>query len=304
MPLPADAPAASSAERLLQELSEQDLANPAIAAAIAYLVEHYIDQPSLNELAAATGMHPHHFQRVFKRWAGISPKRFAQYLTVEHAKRLLSSSQSILDVALEVGLSGPSRLHDLFVACEAMTPGEYKLRGCDMEIRHGVHDTPFGPALIGVTERGVCWLGFAPDGDVVSARAIFEEEWGAATLVEDRRATASVAARTFGGLDTAQGMPPSPLLLRGTNFQIKVWKALLAIPAGRVVSYQQLASAIGHPTAARAVGQALGANPLSVLIPCHRVIRKTGIVDGYRWGTPRKRALLAWESGQTEMGDD
>ena len=169
MPLPANAPAASSAERLLHELSEQDLANPAIAAAIAYLVEHYIDQPSLNELAAAAAMHPHHFQRVFKRWAGISPKRFAQYLTVEHAKRLLNSSQSVLDVALEVGLSGPSRLHDLFVACEAMTPGEYKLRGCDMEIRHGVHDTPFGPALVGVTERGVCWLGFAPDGDVASA---------------------------------------------------------------------------------------------------------------------------------------
>ncbi len=269
--------------------------NPAIARAIHHLVDHHPEQLSLAELAAVTGLHPHHFQRVFKRWAGISPKRFAQYLTVEHAKRLLAEDQCVLGTALDVGLSGPGRLHDLFVACEAMTPGDFKARGLGLDIRYGVHDGPFGPVAIGLTDRGICWLGFA-DGGPAAAAMTLAREWPAATLVRDDAATASVAARVFAGV----GAPGLPLLLRGTNFQVKVWQALLRIPPGRVASYQDVARAIGKPAAVRAVGQAVGRNPIAVIIPCHRVIRKTGVVHDYRWGAPRKRALLAWEAGMRE----
>ncbi len=270
---------------------------PLVAAAIRYLVEHYDEQPSLDEVAAIAGLHPHHFQRVFKRWAGISPKRFAQYLTVEHAKSLLAADESVLGTALDVGLSGPGRLHDLFVACEAMTPGEYKARGRDLVIRYGVHDSPFGPVAIGLTDRGICWLGFA--GDVDDPVAALKAEWREATLVRDDAAVARIAARLFeGGQGVAADLPP--LLLRGTNFQVKVWQALLRIPPGHVASYQQVAAAIGSPAAVRAVGQAVGHNPVAVIIPCHRVIRKSGALHNYRWGESRKRALLAWEAGQRE----
>ena len=270
---------------------------PMVAAAIRYLVEHYDEQPSLDEVAAIAGLHPHHFQRIFKRWAGISPKRFAQYLTVEHAKSLLADDESVLGAALDVGLSGPSRLHDLFVACEAMTPGEYKARGRDLVIRYGVHDSPFGPVAIGLTDRGICWLGFADDTS--DPAATLAAEWGEATLVRDDAAVARIAERLFDGGQTPAELPP--LLLRGTNFQVKVWQALLRIPPGHVASYQQVANAIGSPAAVRAVGQAVGHNPVAVIIPCHRVIRKSGALHNYRWGAPRKRALLAWEAGQREQ---
>ena len=268
-----------------------------VAAAIRYLVEHYADQPSLEEVAAIAGLHPHHFQRIFKRWAGISPKRFAQYLTVEHAKALLTDDESVLGTALDVGLSGPGRLHDLFVACEAMTPGEYKARGRDLVIRYGVHDGPFGRVVIGLTDRGICWLGFAEAA--ADPAAELSAEWGAATLVRDDAAVAGIADRVFGGGDPQGRMPP--LLLRGTNFQVKVWQALLRIPPGRVASYQQVAEAIGSPGAVRAVGSAVGHNPVAVIIPCHRVILKSGAIHNYRWGEARKRALLAWEAGQREQ---
>ena len=271
---------------------------PRVAAAIRYLVDHYAEQPTLETVAAVAGLHPHHFQRVFKRWAGISPKRFAQYLTVEHAKDLLADDESVLGTALDVGLSGPGRLHDLFVACEAATPGDFKARGRDLEIRHGRHDTPFGPVVIGLTPRGVCWLGFA-EGEPAAAIAA---DWPAARLIADPAATGPVADQLF-GIVPATGPGPGPrlsLLLRGTNFQIKVWQALLTIPAGGVASYEDVARAIGRPTAVRAVARAVAGNPGAFLIPCHRVIRKSGALHNYRWGADRKRALLAWEAGRRE----
>jgi AraC family transcriptional regulator of adaptative response/methylated-DNA-[protein]-cysteine methyltransferase len=268
----------------------------AVAAAIEYLVAQYPDRPSLDAVAAVAGMHPHHFQRVFKRWAGISPKRFLQHLTVEHAKQLLAGDESVLGAAIEVGLSGPSRLHDLFVACEAMTPGEYKARGRGLVIRYGIHPGPLGRMLIGLTERGVCWLSFVVAGDEAAAVAAFAADWPDARLVEDRAATAPIAARAFAG----DGRLPLRLLLRGTNFELKVWQALLAIPTGSVVSYEDIATAIGQPTALRAVGRAIGHNPISLLIPCHRVIRKSGAIHNYRWGVGQKRALLAYDAARRE----
>lgn len=272
----------------------------ALSATIRHLVDHWQDQPSLEELAGVAGISPYHFQRLFTRWVGISPKRFVQFLTLDHAKRLLAENQSVLDTALDVGLSGPSRLHDLFVACEAMTPGEYKAEGAGLTIRWGLHDSPFGRALVGSTERGVCWLTFADRADAADALAEFEAAWPAARLVEDAEATRDVAARAFGweGGWRKAGDEPLRLLLKGTNFQVKVWEALLRIPSGAVVSYEDVARAIGQPTAQRAVGAAVGRNPVCVLIPCHRVIQKSGIIHNYRYGVPRKRALLAWEQAR------
>ena len=273
----------------------------AIAAAIRHLVENWQDQPALDKLSEVAGMSPFHFQRLFTQWAGISPKRFLQFLTLDNAKRLLAENNSVLDVALDVGLSGPSRLHDLFVACEAMTPGEYKALGGGLTIRWGLHATPFGPSLVATTERGVCWLSFAEEEDGRDALAEMAAAWPAARLVGDADATRPVAARAFRW--DGKDREPLRLLMKGTNFQIKVWEALLRIPAGAVVSYEDVARAIGQPTAMRAVGAAVGRNPVCVLIPCHRVIQKSGIIHNYRYGVPRKRALLAWEQGRAMPED-
>jgi AraC family transcriptional regulator, regulatory protein of adaptative response / methylated-DNA-[protein]-cysteine methyltransferase len=266
--------------------------NARIAAAIAYIVDHYQEQPSLETMAAASGLSAFHFQRVFKRWAGISPKRFLQYVTLDRAKRLLQGEASVLDAALDAGLSGPSRLHDLFVACDAMTPGEFRARRETLVIRWGLHETPLGRILLGVTARGVCWLAFVDDE--ADAIAAFEAEWRGATLIRDEAGTRAHAERAFeighGGAE------PLPLLLKGTNFQLKVWEALLRIPFGSLVSYQAIASAIGQPRAVRAVGAAIGRNNISWLIPCHRVILNTGVIHNYRWGVPHKRRLLAVEA--------
>jgi len=262
-----------------------------IAGAIAYAAERYHDQPSLEEMAAAARLSPHHFQRVFKRWAGISPKRFLQYVTLGHAKRLLVEDASVLDAALDTGLSGPSRLHDLFVTCDAMTPGEFKALGARLVIRWGLHDAPLGRVLLGATERGICWLSFAVDDD--AAVAELRREWQGATLVRDQAATADLVRRGFEL--AAPAREPLPLLLRGTNFQIKVWEALLRIPFGHLVSYQAIAGAIGQPRAVRAVGAAVGRNSISWLIPCHRVILATGVIHNYRWGIAQKRRLLTVE---------
>lgn len=277
--------------------------HPQMARAIEYLVAHFRDQPSLENMAAAAGMSPFHFQRTFKHWAGISPKRFIQFVTVGHAKQLLEARASILDTALEVGLSGPSRLHDLFVACEAMTPGEYKAYGAALTIRWGIHDGPLGRVLLAATDRGVCWLSFVEDGDDAAAVELFQAEWPAAHLIRDPAATAPLVAKAFAlGKPGGNGAGMLPLHLRGTNFQVKVWEALLHIPAGAVVSYHDIAQSIGHPTAVRAVGQACRLNPLAYIVPCHRVIRKSGLIHGYRWGVSRKRALIAYEAGeQLEM---
>src|SRR3546814_518252 len=227
------------------EASEFDAAplHAAVSAAIEFLVDRYPERPALEEVAAVTGLHRHHFQRVFKRWAGISPKRFTQHLTVEHAKHLLAGHESVLGAALEVGLSGPSRLHDLFVACEAMSPGEYKERGRDLVIRWGFHETPLGRVLVGLTDRGICWFSFETHGDGRPALDEFREEWSEARLIEDREATAPVVRQVVEPL----GRGTVPLLLRGTNFQIKVWQALLRIPPGAVDTYDAVPRPTAHP---------------------------------------------------------
>ena len=267
-----------------------------IEAAILYLEEHFRDQPELGEVAEAAGLGPHHFQRLFRRWAGISPKRFGQYLTLDYAKAQLEGSASILDAAYDAGLSGPSRLHDLFVTYEAMSPGAFKRRGEGVVIAYGLHPSPFGPCFVGQTERGICALGFADggEGNGEAVRAEFERRWPAARFHEDRAATAHVAARIFG--ECPADSTPLRLAVAGTNFQLKVWEALLRIPPGRITSYHALGQALGLPRSARAVGGAVAANPVSYLIPCHRVIRHTGRISHYEWGRSRKRVMLGWEA--------
>jgi len=273
-----------------------------IALAINYLEEHVAEQPSLEEVAEHIGLSPWHFQRLFKSWAGVSPKRFLQYLTVENAKRLLRESGSVLDVALDVGLSGPSRLHDLFVSVEAMTPGEFKSLGKDLSVSYGFHATPFGECLLALTSRGICSLAFVEEENRAEALQQLLETWKAASLVEDPEAGESIISQIFkqGG---EQGRGPVKVLLRGTNFQLKVWQALLRIPEGAAVSYGSLAEAVGHPGAHRAVGTAVGRNPIACLIPCHRVLRTNGDIGGYRWGITRKRAILAREAAVCENID-
>ena len=275
-----------------------------IEAAILYLQEHFRDQPSLDDVAREAGLSPHHFQRLFRRWAGISPKRFAQFLTLDYAKAQLEASASILDAAYDAGLSGPSRLHDLFVTYEAMSPGAFKQGGDGVEISYGVHPSPFGPCFIGQTERGICALGFADDhrSDAQAVRAEFERRWPAARFREDRAATEAIVSRIF---DSGQSGTTEPLRLAlcGTNFQLKVWEALLRIPPGRITSYHALAQALGLPRSARAVGGAVAANPISYLIPCHRVIRRSGRISNYEWGPARKRVMLGWEAAQFGTND-
>jgi AraC family transcriptional regulator of adaptative response/methylated-DNA-[protein]-cysteine methyltransferase len=217
-----------------------------------------------------------------------------QYLTKENAKALLAKSHSLLDISLQLGLSGPSRLHDLFISCEAVTPGEYKQRGAGLGIRYGFHPTPFGDCLLALTERGLCGVSFADEGNTQSLLAEFQKRWAQADLIHDPSATAPYAARIF-SLAHDPDAPPLQLYLSGTNFQLKVWQALLYIPAGQLTTYGQIAGALGQPTAGRAVGSAVGDNPIAYLIPCHRVIRQDGELGGYRYGLARKQAILGWE---------
>ena len=280
-----------------------DSVDAAVTRAIRHLAEHWQAPPSLEELAeTVAGMSPAHFQRRFKSLVGISPKRFAQQLTLTRAKDLLARRANLLDASLDLGLSGPSRLHDLFVSAEAMTPGEYKARGRSLEIRWGVHASPIGPAVLGMTERGLAFLGF---GDERSGRASLERDWSAATLVRDDRTTAPVARSIFDrGKAAGQRDAPLPVLLRGTNFQLQVWRALLKIPRGSIATYGDVARTIderGEGRSVRAVGMACGANRVAYVIPCHRVIQSTGALCGYAGGLDRKRALLALE--QVPNGD-
>jgi AraC family transcriptional regulator of adaptative response/methylated-DNA-[protein]-cysteine methyltransferase len=266
-----------------------------IEQAILYLENHYKDHPSLEEVAANIGLSEYHFQRLFTRWAGVSPKRFLQFLTKESAKRLLEQSENLLETAHQVGLSSLGRLHDLFVITEAVTPGEYKSRGAGVTIRYGIHPTPFGKCLIATTDRGICHLGFvqASEGGAIDNLV---REWKEARMVEDCHATSPFIEPIFDLRFAAHGKKPLRVHLRGTNFQLKVWEALLNVPAGAVTTYEGLAEQIGQPTAFRAVGTAVGHNPIAVLIPCHRVIRKVGDFGNYRYGALRKKALLAYES--------
>ena len=269
-----------------------------IERAIHYLQEHFLGQPDLATVAQAAHLSEYHFQRLFSRWAGISPKRFLQFLTLEHAKRQLAESKGVLAAALDSGLSGPGRLHDLFVTVEAVTPGEFKTRGAGIRIEYGFHPTRFGPCLLGLTKRGICWLSFVSDtGDERAALQELKSHWAGATFAERPEATGPVASRIFPGLE-GRRKPSFSLLLMGTNFQIKVWRALLEIPAGAVVPYEAIGARIGAPRAARAIGSAVGQNAVAYLIPCHRVIRKSGVTGGYRWGGVRKQAMLAWEAAR------
>ena len=274
-----------------------------IEQAIRFIESNAARQPELDEVAAAVGLSEFHFQRTFTRWAGISPKRFLQFLTKEHAKGLLAESENLLDTTHQIGLSSLGRLHDLFVATEAVTPGEYKSRGAGVTIRYGIHPSPFGKCLIATTERGICHLGFVQtsEGDAVDNLVA---NWKEAQMVEDHKATASLVAPIFDL--TGLGREALRLHLRGTNFQIKVWEALLQIPTGAVTSYERIAARIGKPSASRAVGTAVGHNPVAVLIPCHRVLRKDGDFGNYRYGSARKKALLfsEWRPDMSPQGLD
>jgi AraC family transcriptional regulator, regulatory protein of adaptative response / methylated-DNA-[protein]-cysteine methyltransferase len=280
-----------------------------IEAALAYLSRHAEAQPALADVAAHVGLSEHHLQRVFTRWAGISPKRFLQFQTVESAKTLLRDSRTVLDATYSTGLSSGGRLHDLFITLEAMTPGEFKSGGVGLTIATGFHESPFGECLIAVTDRGVCGLSFVLGGDRALALAELEQRWPGAAFVDSTEATRLAAQRIFAAWDGTQwnpepsgadrsGVTPTPLsvLVRGTNFQVRVWEALLRIPAGAVASYEDIASAVGQSGATRAVGSAIARNPVAYLIPCHRVIRKAGAFGNYHWGAARKVAMLMRES--------
>ena len=264
-----------------------------IEQAILYLENHYKHQPELGEVAANLGLSEYHFQRLFTRWAGVSPKRFLQFLTKEGAKDLLNRSENLLDTTHQVGLSSLGRLHDLFVTAEAVTPGEYKSRGAGVTIRYAIHPTPFGKCLIATTERGICHLSFVQNSEGEAIDQLVAD-WKQATMIEDHRSTVTLMEPIFDLRYSHRGKPLN-VHLRGTNFQLKVWEALLTIPTGTVTTYGGLAERIGQPAASRAVGTAVGHNPIAVLIPCHRVIRKVGEFGNYHYGALRKKALLARE---------
>jgi AraC family transcriptional regulator of adaptative response/methylated-DNA-[protein]-cysteine methyltransferase len=263
---------------------------------IEFLRSNWRDQPSLEEIAGHAGLSPTHFQKMFTRWAGISPKQFIQALTLDHAKTLLRESASVLDTTYEVGLSGPGRLHDLFVTHEAMTPGVYKAKGEGIEITWGFHQSPFGKALLMTTEHGLAGLAFADEDGERAALDDMMARWPRATYREDRAATAAFAERIFDP-DQWRGDTPLRVVLIGTDFEIRVWETLLRIPFARATTYSDIAEHLGKPTAARAVGSAVGRNPISFVVPCHRVIGKSGGLCGYHWGLTRKQAILGWEAG-------
>ena len=258
------------------------------------LIDASAEPLSLDDMATQMAMSPAHFQRVFSRWVGVSPKRYQQYLTLGHAKALLAERFTTLDTASEVGLSGGGRLHDLFVAWEAMSPGEYATQGAGLTIRYGTFDSPFGPALAMGTDRGLCGLGFIAETTLAATMADLQSRWPKASYTHDPDAINPWVTAAFDLTGNTR------LHLIGAPFQLKVWEALLTIPSGHVTTYSEIAGVIGHPQAVRAVGTAVGRNPVSWLIPCHRALRKSGGLGGYHWGLPVKRAMLAWESARAD----
>jgi AraC family transcriptional regulator of adaptative response/methylated-DNA-[protein]-cysteine methyltransferase len=264
-----------------------------IEGAIQYIGEHHSDQPSLEEIATHVNMSPYHFQRLFTRWAGISPKKFLQFLTLQYAKQQLSQDLSLSEIAFEAGLSGTGRLHDLFVTMEGMTPGQYKRMGKGLSIRYSFHQGPFGLYILAVTtENRICALEFIEDE--ADAVASLQTRWKESKLIHDPTVTTPIAARLFSHPLNS----PLRLLVQGTPFQLKVWEALLKIPFGRIVSYQTVSEHVHNPRGLQATGAAIGKNPIAFLIPCHRVVRKTGEINGYRWGLERKAALIGWEAAR------
>ncbi len=268
-----------------------------VRSVLANLYDNWRDQPSLEELAEPVGMNAEQLQRVFTRWAGLTPKAFLQALTLDHARAMLKDSASILETSLEVGLSGPGRLHDLFVVHEGMSPGAYKSKGEGLTISYGFHPSPFGLALVMVTDYGLCGLAFSDKGGEVAALADMQRRWYNAQYTEDSAKTAPFAARIFAPDKWKDGQPLRITFI-GSDFEIRVWETLLKIPMGRAVTYGDIATSIEKPKAARAVGAAVGRNPISFVVPCHRVIGKSGDITGYHWGLTRKRAILGWEAGK------
>jgi AraC family transcriptional regulator of adaptative response/methylated-DNA-[protein]-cysteine methyltransferase len=293
-------PTGSSTTLPAATTSDYDL----IRLAISFLSESWSSHPPLEDLAAHLGLSNAHTQKLFKRWCGLSPKEFVQAIAVDRARELLSGSATLLDTAHEVGLSGAGRLHDLFVTHEAMTPGDFKRRGEGLEISYGFHASPFGDALVMATTRGVCGIGFVNEDAGETRRDALDDmrrRWPRAAYVEAPNVIGPQAAQIF---DPSAWTPAKPirLVMIGTAFDVRVWETLLRIPMGRAVSYNDIARHIGQPTAARAVGSAVGRNPISFVVPCHRVMRGSGALAGYHWGLTRKRALIGWEIGQVRRG--
>jgi AraC family transcriptional regulator of adaptative response/methylated-DNA-[protein]-cysteine methyltransferase len=264
---------------------------------IAFISDRWRDQPSLDDIAQHVGLSTTHVHHLFRRWCGLSPKAFLQAITLDNAKALLADAASVLDATYEVGLSGPGRLHDLFVTHEAMTPGDYKTGGAGLTMRFGLHPSPFGEAILVATERGLAGLGFVDDGDRAAALADMRRRWPKASYVEDGPATAPLAWRIFDPSTWSAGRPLRVVLI-GTDFEVRVWQTLLRIPFGKATTYSDIAGHLGRSSASRAVGAAVGKNPISFVVPCHRVLGRSGALTGYHWGLTRKQAILGWEAGK------
>lgn len=280
-------------------VNETNINYKRIEQAIRYLEQNVQRQPELDEVADNVHLSPFHFQRLFTDWVGISPKRFLQFLTVDYLKQKLQESRNLVEAADAAGLSSQSRVYDLFTTLEAVTPQEYKLNGSGIEVQYGFHETPFGTALVGVTDRGVCWLSFLPeDGAPANELELLKEHWNQSVFRQNQLRTVEVIQSVFGDHDP---MAPKKLHLfvKGTNFQIKVWEALLRLPLGAVTTYQGIAEQINNPKAMQAVGSAVGSNHIAYLIPCHRVIRKDGILGEYRWSAMRKKSIIGWEMAKS-----
>jgi AraC family transcriptional regulator, regulatory protein of adaptative response / methylated-DNA-[protein]-cysteine methyltransferase len=267
---------------------------------IAFISERWREQPSLDDVADHVGLSTTHVHHLFRRWCGLTPKAFLQALTLDGAKALLAQSASVLDATYEVGLSGPGRLHDLFVTHEAMTPGDFKAGGAGLMLRYGFHPSPFGEAILVATERGVAGIGFVDGGDRPAALADMRRRWPKAEYAEHGPGTAPLARRVFEP-STWRAEEPLRVVLIGTDFEVRVWRTLLRIPFGRATTYSEIANRMGRPSAARAVGAAVGKNPVSFVVPCHRVLGRSGALTGYHWGLTRKQAILGWEAGQGSL---
>ena len=286
-----------SPDRITDPLSDSAVDYDIVRRAIAHISGNWRQQPDVADIADAAGVSTTELHHLFRRWAGLTPKDFLQALTLDSARALLRDSASVLDASYEVGLSGPGRLHDLFVTHEAMSPGEWKAGGESLTIAYGFHPSTFGNALVMATGRGLAGLAFADPGEEAAVLADMRARWPKATYVEDAAGTAPLARRIF---DSATWRPGAPLrvVLIGTDFEVRVWEALLDVPMGRLATYSDIAAKVCKPTAARAVGAAVGRNPVSFVVPCHRVVGKSGSLTGYHWGLTRKRAMLGWEAGQ------
>jgi len=265
--------------------------------AIAFISTRWRDQPSIETIADHVGLSPSHFQHVFKRWAGLTPKAFLQAITIDHARERLRDAASVLDAAYDVGLSGPGRLHDLFVSHEAMTPGDYRRRGEGMRLTYGFHPSPFGEAIVVTTPRGLAGVGFVDEGDRAAALLDMQKRWSRARLVLDQGATTPLARRAFDPLEWRADRPLRVVMI-GSDFELRVWETLLRVPMGAATTYAAIARHIGQPKAARAVGAAVGRNPISFVVPCHRVLGRSGALTGYHWGLARKQAIIGWEAGR------